>query len=533
MRRSQRDGKVPGRDLGRGLAPALASMLACAGELAAVQATGVQGARALAPQLTAPGGFGVLHDLRWLEVFNRSPAAFALEFVAMLAVRSAILTAAVALAWPRDRGRPSLTRIVVTAVAFASLSAVVLTPSATLLFAMAVAPLVWWFLAALVCGAAPILAGSHAAIVGGARRLPPPAALGWIALTGLELTLAGMAIERTPGWWALAPAAAAGLWNAVAWRGLVRALAGVPTGIRIPAFAVTGALAAVVLGFVVAIAVAPDVSLAGAPLPPPVIVVGGFRSRVDRSPPAGARIEPFSYRGVGPRGRPLPYSPAATYASLGVLARRLLHQTTLLHRRTGRRVTVIAISEGTMVAKMLLLRHPHAPIGHLLLLSPIVDPARVRLPPAGAPAGWGWATRFPTGLMFRLIGATFFDASQDMPLVRSMFADRAALQGGMLCRLPGLAQRAYLPLANGVASPDPPPAGIPVLVEPVVHGGVVTTPSGSGGGTVDAVRVARRARLLSPRPSPAWRIALGLVRSAAAAWQVPPLPADASRARCG
>lgn len=509
-------------------------MLACAGELAVVQAAGVHGARALAPQLTAPGGFGVLHDLRWLEVFNRSPAAFGLELVAMLAVRAALLAAAVWWAWPRDRQRPSPFRIAVTAVAFASLSAVVLTPSATLLFAMAVAPLVWWFLAALVCGAAPILAGSHAAIVGGARRLPPPAALGWIALTGLELTLAGMAIERTPGWWALAPAAAAGLWNAVAWRGLVRALAGVPTGIRIPAFAVTGALAAVGVGFVVAIAVAPGVSLAGASsLPPPVIVVGGFRSRVDRPPPAGAQIEPFSYRGVGPHGRPLPYSPTATYASLGVLARRLVHQTVLLHRRTGRKVTVIAISEGTMVAKVALMRHPRAPIGRLLLLSPIVDPARVRLPPAGAPAGWGWATRFPTGLMFRLIGATFFDASQDMPLVRSMFADGPALQGGMLCRLPGLTQRAYLPLANGVASPDPPPAGIPVVVDPVVHGGVVTTPSGSGGGTVDAARVARRARLLSPRPSPTWRIALGLVRSAAAAWQVPPLPAASAGRGCG
>ena len=39
-------------------------------------AFGPDGALALAPQVSAPEPFGVLHDLRWLAVFHRSWLAF-------------------------------------------------------------------------------------------------------------------------------------------------------------------------------------------------------------------------------------------------------------------------------------------------------------------------------------------------------------------------------------------------------------------------------------------------------------------------
>lgn len=496
-------------------------------EFAIVQVTGGGAVdRALAPQLTATGWYGVLHDLRWLEVFNRSWWSFGLELAAVLAVRTGLTGAAVALAWTAPH-RPSPGRIGVTALLATMLGMILLTPAATLLFMMSVAPLVWWFLAALVIGAVPMLACSCTMVPGGVR-LPPWRGLAWIALAGLVLTLAGLATARSPGWVGVLPTAAAGLWNALSWRGLVGAVAGAPVRILAPALSAAVALVAVAATFA-CIALA-DGSGAAARLSVPagpVIVVGGFRSRMTAGDVGTATVQGFSYAGLDVRDHPLPYGPGATYQGLGVLERRLARQVRILAGRSGRPVTLIAESEGTMVAKLYLLLHRHPPVRRVILLSPIVDAAQVSVPPAGA-RGWGFATRFPAGLAMKLIAATYFPATLDMPLVRSILRNGATLRRDMLCRVPGPAEIVYYPLSDGVASSGAPRAHIPVVVLPAVHGGLAATQSVFSGGRVDPVALVRRVGRLPARPSARWRVALDLVRSAAAAWQVPPLPSGAA-----
>ena len=95
----------------------------------------------------------------------------------------------------------------------------------------------------------------------------------------------------------------------------------------------------------------------------------------------------------------------------------------------------------------------------------------------------------------------------------------------MLCAVPGIRERAHLPLSSGVAAPERTSGTIPVLVLPAVHGGLVSTTGGAGGGEVHPAAVVGRVRHLPSRPSGTWRIALSVVRSAGATWQVPPLGA--------
>jgi hypothetical protein len=132
-------------------------------------------------------------------------------------------------------------------------------------------------------------------------------------------------------------------------------------------------------------------------------------------------------------------------------------------------------------------------------------------------------------MMMLLISATYFHASLDMPLIASILANDATLRRDMLCRIPGVRQVVYYPLSDGVASSDAPRAEIPVIVLPAVHGGLAATQSVFSGGQLDPVGVVRRVGQLPSRPSRRWRIALDLVRAAAAAWQVPPLPTGAAR----
>jgi hypothetical protein len=444
-----------------------------------------------------------------------------------MAVRTGLVGAAVACSWTSPQ-RPSRRRIALTALIATGAGMIVLTPSATLLFTMAVAPLIWWFLAALVTGAIPILVASHVIVPGGVR-LPSPRTLLWLSMSGLVLTLAGLATMRAPGWSGILPAAAAGLWNALSWRGLVGAVAGERVRILFPAIGAAAALAVVAATFAV-LGFAGGSPPAGRLADPagPVIVVGGFRSRMEAGSVGTATVQGFSYVGLDARGRPRPYGPQDTYQRLGVLERKLARQVDLLSRRSGRPVTVIAESEGTMVTKLYLLLHRNAPVRRVILLSPIVDAAQVAVPPPGS-QGWGWATRFPARMMMLLISATYFHASLDMPLIASILANDATLRRDMLCRIPGVRQVVYYPLSDGVASSDAPRAEIPVIVLPAVHGGLAATQSVFSGGQLDPVGVVRRVGQLPSRPSRRWRIALDLVRAAAAAWQVPPLPTGAAR----
>jgi hypothetical protein len=225
----------------------------------------------------------------------------------------------------------------------------------------------------------------------------------------------------------------------------------------------------------------------------------------------------FSYRGLDGDGRPVPYDENDTHRSLADLARAMGAQVDAFHAATGRIVSIVAESEGSLVAKAYLAATPAAPVNELVMLSPLVSPARVYYPPGGR-EGWGVAAGVELkGLTAGLRVISPIDLTPDTPLLRSI-ADHAPLVRDLLtCPLPGVQQLALFPLADAVASPHPSAVGIPASVVPAFHGGLLS--SGAvhktialrlDGGTLPALDI--------------WSSVERVVRVTSSAWQVPPLP---------
>lgn len=494
-----------------------------------MQAFGVTSGLALAPQVTAPPPFGVFHDLRWLMVYHSGYGTFAGLLAALYALRVTLLVVLVRLAWPRNRPRPTLRRTFATTVGFVTVALVFLTPSAAALFTSGVTELWPFYMVAFVLALPVVLGFWYLAFPGWWRRLPPRRPFAWIALEGVVLTVASLAIVQASAWVTLAPVALTGVFNALAWYAIAHAAAHhllraeereEPVALRWPALGAFVALLTTALGFGLAIwRTTPDIPRPpGRPTAQPVIDASGFRSSFhghSRDPfGAGFVYRRYSYRGLGRDGEPLPYGPLQTYQSLDVSARRLAAQVQALHAQTGRKVDLVGVSEGTMVEKLYLLTHPRAPVAKLLMTSPIIRPGRVRYPSDGSD-GWGIVTRFALAREASFISAVGVPASVDMPLLASMVRDAPLLRHGMLCPLRHVRQAAFIPLVDAIAEPPRVESGIPFTVLPTVHGSV-----GS----------ARRDTLwleLTGGAIPhftAWQIATDITRGAAAAWQMPTLP---------
>src|SRR5215470_10643613 len=75
---------------------------------AAVLSAFAPAARGLAPQVTALPPLAIFHDLRWLYSTQRSWLWFALLLAGLVAVRSALNTVLVRLAWPVHVTKPPL-----------------------------------------------------------------------------------------------------------------------------------------------------------------------------------------------------------------------------------------------------------------------------------------------------------------------------------------------------------------------------------------------------------------------------------------
>jgi hypothetical protein len=114
-----------------------------------------------------------------------------------------------------------------------------------------------------------------------------------------------------------------------------------------------------------------------------LLVVAGFGSTCCHSADALRAAEPdrlvrqFSYRGLSADGQPVPYSRAAGNQSIQLLGDRMAAQVEKLHRQAGAPVDIVAESEGTLGLYAMLARHPHAPVGSVILLSPIVEPGQL------------------------------------------------------------------------------------------------------------------------------------------------------------
>ncbi len=196
-----------------------------------------------------------------------------------------------------------------------------------------------------------------------------------------------------------------------------------------------------------------------------------------------------------------------------------LTQLRSLYAQTGRRVDVVAESEGALVAKTTLLGEPGSPVAMLVLASPLQAPDRVSYP-VGNRQGWGVASDAGMELMS--------EALQDLsPVVLSpKSAFLASLDNGapelgraMSCPLTGTAQFLLLPLADATVVPPAGELPFPAEVVPAFHGGLIEDPS------ADRVLAEVLSGKQPHRDGPLGLAELA-VSYAASAWQVPALVAS-------
>jgi len=523
-------------------------------------------ARSVAPQVTALPSLAAYHDLRWLFTDGQSWIWFAALVTAVLVARSALDVALLRQAWPRGLPAPSAGRAFMSCAALTLLAWLMLLPAATLAFGAAVLPFSWPFLAAF-----PIMLGIVAALSHGGvltswwRRLPPPRAVLWLLGSFAAATAAAALISRLPAAAALAVTAVTGLVNARAWYGIAllaarlhpREHVSVPAKVlfSLPFAPLT---AVVVLALVVGVARLLFTGTIELPISPPqavaveaalasggtagassasgpaaasvstttaaVLVVGGWGSSCCdaadglRSVLPGVPVRQFSYSGLNANGRPIPSGADADDVSLPVLGDRIAAQVRVLHAATGRPVSVVAESEGTLGVYAMMARDPGLPLSSVVLLSPIVSPGQLSYSPAAdgpsvsedalaelnhlvgnmSPYGPGGAEALLNSV--NQVGARYFD---------DMLTSAVGGAAGKSIRW-----LAVVPLADAVTLPA---CALPpgVIVVPAFHGGLLGDPT-----VLPMVSQFLYGHQVSA-PDNSLRAAAELITSASAAWRMP------------
>ncbi len=465
-------------------------------------------------------------------MYHQSWPAFAVEAAALVALRGLLVTALVRAAWPRSIPRPPFGEQLRRVTGFVGVVALVLLPFAVLVFAMAVVALSWLFFVAV-----PVLVMAAVLVHRGPvsrswwRDRPTWATVRIILVSFVALTAAGAALVWAPAAATVPIAALAGVVNAWCWLQLVDRLADVAPQPRRRPFVVVALAGIVVLvvggtaaGFAVSVAVqngrTPLTPVSPHASGPPVLIVKGFNSDWDgvtrRWVQGRYRIRRFSYAGLDAHGQPRPYGRATTHQSVPALARELRTQVDAFHAATHEPVSIVAESEGSVVALAYLNGTPTAPVRNLIVLSPLLDPGRVSYPPVGNP-GWGVvAGTVLDGLARALSTVGPVNVSADTPLFRSFVDEGPALPGLVRCTVPGRREFAVIPLDSGVSVPAPAQVGISHAVVPAFHGGLL--------GDHAAARLIDD--VLAGRPAPGsggWQTVGGAVGAVAAAWQAPGL----------
>ena len=527
----------------------IAFSAACAMAEVAVLTVLAPAARSLAPQVTAPPPIAVFHDLRWLFGYNRSWIQFAAGALILLAGRAAINTVLVKLAWPRGLKAPRPAATFAASVAFTLVAGLLLVPITTLVFGVAVLPFSWPFLAAVPVLLAIALPLSHGGVSPAWwRRLPPPAAAGWVLACFVEYSLLGVVITRLPAAGVVAVAGLAGVLNARAWYGLTGAvarprprphtlLAWIPVAplaaISVFALAIgttrvifdvaggaprTG-LAAASAGIAAAADRAGGLAeaLRGGDRKPSVLVIGGFGSscchtfRSLRTP--GTVVQQFSYLGLNSAGKPIPQGRAASDLPLPELGDMIAAEVWRLHEQTGRPVDLVAESEGSLGVYAMFARHPSVPVGSVVLLSPIVAPGQVSFPQAGW-QGPGVASGYALGILDRLVGELSpFGAEGAERLIDSVSTVGAQYAADDAARVMSERWLALVPLADALTLPA---CSMPQNVAFVAafHGGLLGDP-----GVLGMVRSFLGGREVSGQSG--LREAAQIMSAAAAAWRMP------------
>jgi hypothetical protein len=337
--------------------------------------------------------------------------------------------------------KPRFLTSVVSCAVLTVLVGLVMSPVATLMFGVALVPFSWPYLGALPILLGTAVALSQGGVgQAWWRRLPPLGTAAWVIASFLVLSLASVLMAHLDTAGMVAVAGLAGLVNARAWYGLTaaavrRTVARPPhpwywraalqrirwalrdrtswvplaplAAVMVLALAVgltrlaftgtvrfaggTGHSAAATLttGTESGGRPAPGSSAQGAGGPAgtgshgALLVVGGFGSRCCheadalRAAEPGMLVRQFSYLGLDAAGQPVPYGPAAGNLPIQVLGDRMAAQLEKLYQQARTPVDVVAESEGTLGVYAMLARHPHLPVGSLVLLSPIVEPGQV------------------------------------------------------------------------------------------------------------------------------------------------------------
>jgi hypothetical protein len=510
-------------------------VLASLAELVALRLSGTSGAVALAPQALALAPIGAWHDDRWILVFASSWPAAGLEIGAALCIRAVLMALMVRALWPErpPRWGAALRRAAVGE----AILVLAMSPWATLSFLGGIVSLSWLVFAGIAGAAATAMLLCHVGIAPRfAQRLPSLRAIAWSAVAFVLSGVEAAVVVAAPGWWQLVPVLAAGVTNAWCWRQLIVALARPRAprprrleGVLAPLVLILGVPALLLAGAAgfgthVETAIPHRVVRSARPRRGQrvVLVVNGFMSDWNGGRPTvsvpGHFSAQYSYRGQSRRGRPLAYSSAATTAPLAVLARRLARQVRRLARLSGRRVDLLAVSEGTLVVWRYLTSTARLPVRMAVLTSPLVRPDRDAYPPPGR-TGAGMLGEAEARGLLALLDAEAPKAhlSANMAMVRSLMNDPALYRRTGLCPLGSVAVRELVPLAAAAVSWPGSASGVPTAIIPAVHAGVLRHP-----GELGVVR-----SLLSGAPMPsdgAWGPTFRALSDIFDAWEAPTLP---------
>jgi hypothetical protein len=513
-------------------------------------------ARALAPQVSALPPLAIFHDLRWLYSTERSWLWFALLLAGLLVARAALNTALVRLAWPAYLTPPPLAAMR-GAIVVTTLACLLISPLVSLTFGVAILPFSWPFLALLPAMLLIALPLSHAGLAGTWwRTLPPASAAWWLLAEFAVLTAAAAVSTALPPPDAVPIAGLAGLVNARAWYGLTAAMARAPLAQAGPAAEDPAALALpgahrvpagpMALAAVIAVVIAltrlvfffggpaatanPQVPVAwatGTQGPAhagdtaadagdhPVLEIAGFGSwccgqdRPLAKALPGTLVQQFSYLGTNRRGQPRPYGAKASNLPLPELGNRIAAQLWRLHVETGKPVDIVAESEGTLGLDAMLAQHPDAPVGSVVLLSPIVAPGQYGYKATGS----SLVTRDELQALIWFVGGLSpFGSSGAQTLISSVNSVGARFASAAAEHAP-VRMLEVIPLADAVTLPACP---LPrsVVVIPAFHGELLGDPV--------ALRAVRR--FLTDRSVtgvPSLRTTAEIVAAAATAWRMP------------
>lgn len=489
--------------------------------------TGLQ----ITPQISALWPYGSFHDLRWVLVYHRTWAQFVAFSVAAIVLRGVYCALLIGVAWPRDVPRPAMDVLIRRGVLAAAVFGAVLTPWAALSVALSDVSLGVFLLGevAPLLVLAPFL--QRAAMVPAWwRGLPPATTVAISVLNFILLTVGGGVAGYVPDGWEVVGAAAIGGCNGFLWDLAahvdVRAQA-VRWG-RVP---VSPIAVAVVAALMFALG---SVSQRGVDRPhmgepatlakvearaadQPAIFVAGYNSSYNGEPIGFTPpIFRYSYEGLDERGRPRPYRPTDTHQSIVTSARLLATQISKIHSDTGKRVSILGESEGTLITRYYLMTTPHADVDLVALLSPLVRAGRVYYPPPDAHTGWGIATGWELrGILgaLRLTGG--LPNSPDEPFLRSLLDNAPMFRGKeLLCPVGGVETIALLPTLDASANPPGLTPQISVVEIPAPHGLLIDNPAARQ-------RVIDFFKAGHVQPQHRWDYAL--IQSVGAAWQTPAL----------